>query len=948
MPKVTNFNQTPDLVKLEEAVEKFWEDNQTFEKSVSMRDKSNSYVFYDGPPFATGLPHYGHILASTMKDIVPRYWTMRGKRVERKWGWDCHGLPIENIAEKELGITQKKEIETLGVEKFNEVCRSKVLSYVDDWKKIIKRLGRWADMEHDYKTMDLDFMESVWWVFKTLYDKGLVYEDYRSMHICPRCETTLSQSEVTEGYKDVKDISVVAKFQLTNPNKIGVDTQTYLLAWTTTPWTLPGNFLLAVNPDMTYILFKSDDDNKSYIVSKDRLDFVMSEGKAEIIKEISGKDLIGLTYNPLFPYYKDTDNAFRIVTGEFVSNEEGTGIVHIAPGFGDDDYKLGKKEHVELIQHVGMNGRLKKEVTDFAGLEVKPKDNPQATDIEIIKYLAHNDKLWSKLKITHSYPHCWRCDTPLLNYATGSYFVNVTKIKDQLLENAKEINWSPDHIKYGRWGNWLKGARDWSISRQRFWASVIPIWKCDCGNEKVYSSASDLEKDSGQKVTNLHKHIVDNITVPCDQCGKQMNRVPDVLDTWFDSGSMPYGQAHYPFENKEQFEKNFPAEFIGEGVDQTRAWFYYLHIIAGGVKNSIAFKNVIVNGIVLAEDGKKMSKRLQNYPDPVLLINKYGADSLRLYMSSSPVLKAENLNFNEREVADIRRKVFIIWWNVFSFYQTFANKSLDFTTVPKQPKHILDRWLLAKLSEIIKEVTNNMNNYDLVKSSRLLVDFIADLSNWYLRLSRDRLKNNTINSTSKESGQVLGHTLYTLAQLFAPFTPFFSETIHQTMKDENTSIHHTNWPKNKNYQRLLNNDLEKEMTLIQKITELGHASRRENHLKVRQPLASIKIKTKKLNFAKDLEELIIKELNVKKVSWEDSKDNEPSATLDLNLTSELKEEGLARELMRNIQKLRKEAGLSVDEIVTISCPEWSKKWQSEIEKHTSSKLVKGETLQIQS
>jgi isoleucyl-tRNA synthetase len=941
MPKVTDFNQTPNLVELEEAVQQYWKENKTFEKSVEMRDKKNSYVFYDGPPFATGLPHYGHILASTMKDVVPRYWTMQGKRVERKWGWDCHGLPIENIAEKELGITQKKEIEELGVEKFNEVCRSKVLSYVDDWKTIINRLGRWADMENDYKTMDIEFMESVWWVFKELHNNGLIYEDHRSMHICPRCETTLSQSEVTEGYKDIKDISVVAKFKLKKTDKLSVSGDVYMLAWTTTPWTLPGNFLLAVNEEMTYLLFKDKETDEHLIAAKDRFEFVSKDKDVEVIKEISGSDLVGLSYLPLFDYYQDTLHAFRVVSGEFVSNEEGTGVVHIAPGFGDDDYKLGKKEEVELIQHVGMNGRFRKEVTDFAGLEVKPKDNHQATDIEIIRYLAHHNQLWSKLKITHSYPHCWRCDTPLLNYATGSYFVNVTKIKDQLLENAKEINWSPDHIKNGRWGNWLEGARDWSISRQRFWASVIPIWKCDCGNQKVYGSASDLEKDSGEKVTDLHKHVVDKIAVPCEKCNEQMKRVPDVLDTWFDSGSMPYGQAHYPFKDKVEFEKNFPAEFIGEGVDQTRAWFYYLHVIAGGVRSSIAFKNVIVNGIVLAEDGKKMSKRLQNYPDPVLLLNKYGADSLRLYLTSSPVLKAENLNFSEKEVSDLRRKVLIIWWNVFSFYQGFADTEIDFKKVPQKPSHILDQWLLARLAELIEGVTDNMNNYDLVKSSRALIDFITDLSNWYLRLSRSRLKDN------KEASQVLGHTLYTLAQLFAPFAPFFSETIHQTMVDENSSIHHTDWPQTGQYKKLMDKDLINQMDQTKKITEQAHSVRRSEKIKVRQPLASLTISSPKLSHSKNLSELLMSELNVKKVHWQPSA-NELNVEFDLTLTDELKEEGEARELMRNIQKLRKQAGLSVEEIITVTCPEWSEKWQKEIEDHTGGKLVKGEKLAIKS
>lgn len=940
MPKVTDFTTTPDFAQLEVEVQKYWEEHQVFEQSVEKRDPKNSYVFYDGPPFATGLPHYGHLLASTMKDIVPRYWTMRGKRVERKWGWDCHGLPIENIAEKELGITQKKEIVELGVDKFNEICRSKVLSYVDDWKVMIKRLGRWADMENDYKTMDLDFMESVWWVFKELYDKGLIYEDHRSMHICPRCETTLSQSEVTEGYKDVTDISVVAKFLLTNAEeKLGLSEQVFVLAWTTTPWTLPGNFLLAVNPKLTYILFRKTGESDLYLAAKERFEFVQGQLELEIVGEFSGQELAGLTYQPLFPYYQNTAQAFRVVGADFVSAEDGTGVVHIAPGFGEDDYRVGKNEGVELIQHVGMNGRFVEAVTDFAGQEVKPKDTPQATDIEIIKYLAHHDQLWSKLKVTHSYPHCWRCDTPLLNYATGSYFVAVTKIKDRLLKLAEEINWSPDHIKNGRWGNWLKGAKDWSISRQRFWASVIPIWKCECGESKVYGSVSELEKDSGVKVSDLHKHVVDQVTVPCPKCAKTMKRVPDVIDTWFDSGSMPYGQAHYPFVNKESFEQNFPAEFIGEGVDQTRAWFYYLHVIAGGIKDSIAFKNVIVNGIVLAEDGKKMSKRLKNYPDPALIIDRYGADSLRLYMSSSPVLKAENLNFSEKEVADLRRKVFVIWWNVFSFYQTFADRSLDFSSIPKKPSHVLDQWLLARLSELVEEVTISLNGYDLVKSSRLLIEFIADLSNWYLRLSRERLKNNP------EAGQVLGHTLYTLAKLYAPFTPFFPEVLHQTMTGESTSIHHLNWPEVDSYKELKDPDLTKQMAVVKKITEQAHSLRRDQGVKVRQPLARMTVTGPALAAWSQLQELLIKELNVKEAIWQPG-DGDVQIALDFTLTPELEAEGQARELMRAIQNLRKTVGLKVETVVTISCPDWPPEWQATIESKTNTKLQKGQKLEL--
>ncbi|MEJ2267682.1 MAG: isoleucine--tRNA ligase, partial [Nanoarchaeota archaeon] len=662
-----------NINEIEEKILKFWGKNKIFEKSVKKKSPLGDYVFYDGPPFATGTPHYGHIVASVIKDSVPRFWTMNGFRVERVWGWDCHGLPIENIVEKELGSQTKKDIEKIGVDKFNNLCQSKVLGYVNEWKKVIEKLGRWVDMKNAYKTMDLSFMESVWWIFKEIYDKNLVYEGYRSMHICPRCETTLSQSEVTEGYKNVKDLSAIAKFKLFD------EENTFILAWTTTPWTLIGNVALAVGKDIDYV--KVSFEKQNYILAKARLEKLFEEKDYKIIEEFKGKDLVGKKYIPLFDYYskdkdlKNAENGWKIYSANFVTTDEGTGIVHIAPAFGEDDMNLGQKKNLPFVQHVSMNGTIKKEAGEFAGLNVKPKDYI-STDLEIIKYLGKKNLMFSKKKYEHSYPHCWRCDTPLLNYATSSWFVNVTKIKREMLKLAKEINWSPSHIKKGRWGNWLKGARDWSISRQRFWASVIPIWKCKCGEIKVIGSVKELEKLSGKKVRNLHKHIVDKVTFNCPKCKSKMKRIPDVLDCWFESGSMPFAQLHYPFENKKKFENNFPAQFIGEGADQTRCWFYYLHILATAVKNLPAFKNVIVNGIVLAEDGKKMSKKLKNYPDPNLVIDKYGADSLRYYLLTSPVMLADSLNFSEKGVQEVLRKNIMILLNVVKFYEEIDKKNL--------------------------------------------------------------------------------------------------------------------------------------------------------------------------------------------------------------------------------------------------------------------------------
>ena len=946
--KLAQIPPHPDLPKLEEKVIQFWEETKAFQKSIDLRPEDKSYVFYDGPPFATGLPHYGHIVASTIKDIIPRYFTMKGRRVERKWGWDCHGLPIENIAEKELGIKNKKDIEKLGVGKFNQACESKILSYVDDWKKIVRRLGRWVDMENDYKTMDLSFMESVWWVFKQLYDQGLIYYDYRSIHICPRCETTLSQSEVTEGYKEITDISVTAEFKLTNAEKIlgkvVKNKQVYALAWTTTPWTLPGNVLLAVNPKIEYVLFTSQESNKFYLLAKSRLKDTLADNPVNVIAKFKGQDLAGLTYEPLFPYFEDTQNAFRVVTADFVSDEDGVGIVHIAPAFGEDDFNLGKKERVPLIHHVTLDGRFVDEVTDFAGTRVKPKDNPTKADVEIIKWLAHHGKLFAKKKIKHSYPHCWRCDTPLLNYATGSYFVKVTAIKEEMLKLAENISWMPPHIKKGRWLNWLKGARDWSISRQRYWASVIPIWKCDCGWEKVYGSVAELEQDSGVKVSNLHKHVVDKITVTCPKCGKKAHRIPDVLDTWFDSGSMPYGQMHYPFENKEKFEANFPAEFIAEGIDQTRAWFYYLHVIANGIKQSNAFKNVIVNGIVLAEDGQKMSKRLKNYPDPNYIMEQYGSDSLRLYLASSPVMKAEDLRFSEKGVAQIRKKVFLILWNMFAFLKLYAPHlekvtAEELTHSDLNPTNVLDRWILSLTHSTLKKVTQQLDKYDLVKSSRSIIDFVNQLSTWYLRRSRDRLRE------SQTSQRVFRYVLLHLTQMLAPFAPFMSELIFNnlaTMTKTKSSIHQTDWPTIR--EDLIDLKLEKTMVEIRKLAEKIHALRKQKAVKLRQPLAKLQIESTSASPKQDLLDVLAAEVNVKQVEWHQAKTLKIS--LDFNLTADLKREGEARELVRAIQKLRKKYNLQAEDLAHFSVVAIPLGWKEYIEERTHTQIKIGDELKL--
>ena len=939
MPKVKNFREPANFPELENEILNFWDKDKTFEKSIENRQDAESFSFYDGPPFATGLPHYGHLMQSMIKDLIPRYQTMKGKKVRRVWGWDCHGLPIENIIEKDLGLSTKKDIEDYGVAKFNEACRSTVLTYAEDWKATIRRIGRWIDMDNAYKTMDRDFMESVWWVFKQLWDKGLIYKSHKSMHICPRCETPLSNFEVTQGYKDVKDISVTAKFEIDCSKLINNGQNTYILAWTTTPWTLPGNVLLAVNKEIIYLLVSHG--NANYVVAKDRVAEVFAEKEYEILKKLKGSDLVDLNYIPVTPYFKDWQNAFRVVAAGFVTTEEGTGIVHIAPAFGEDDYKVGEAEGIELLQHVTMDGHFIDAVTDFAGMEVKPRENPQATDIEIIKYLAGNNKLFSKKKIEHSYPHCWRCDTPLLNYATNSWFVEVTKFKDDLIKNNQAVNWQPEHIKDGRFGKWLEGARDWAISRNRFWGTPLPVWLSEDGQDMIcVGSVEELEKLSGQKVDDLHKHIVDEISFEKD--GKTYKHTPEVLDCWFESGSMPYGQLHYPFENKEMMEAGFPADFISEGQDQTRGWFYTLHVLATALaingKTSSAYKNVMCTGLIMAEDGKKMSKRLKNYPEPGVILDKYGADSLRLYLMSSPAVKAETLNFVEKDVSNLRRRVFLIWWNVLAFYKTFGDQEVGFWDLDstEKPKNMMDRWILSRLQSLNIDLQQALDSFDVMRASRLLAPFVDEFSTWYLRLSRERLKA----EDNKEVSQVFATAIYTLAQLFAPIVPFFAELVHHNMIDENSSIHLTDFPEvNKD---LLDKDLEAEMTVIRQVVEQGHAKRKEAGIPVRQPLATVKVtgfdtpKDQAATF-----KILQKELNVKAVEWQ--VDGENNVDYDFELTSELKAEGEARSLIRKIQKMRREAKLDMNQVVDLGLTEWPEAFKEEIESKTKTRIVKAKT-----
>jgi isoleucyl-tRNA synthetase len=932
MDNKKNNMKKSDLFRKEQEILKFWSENKIFEKSLEKDHPAGEYSFYDGPPFATGLPHYGHIVASLIKDVFPRYKTMQGYSVKRKWGWDCHGLPVESLVEKDLKINSKDEIEAkIGVDKFNESCRACVMKYADEWKKFIPTIGRWVDMENDYKTMDPEYMESIWWVFKTLWEKGLIYEGYKSMHICPHCETTLSNFEVSQGYKDIKDLSVTAKFELES------EPGTFLLAWTTTPWTLAGNVALAVGENMDYV--KVELEGKKYILAKELVETVLEGREYKIIEELKGKDLVGKVYKPLFDYYssnkdlENRENGWKIYKADFVTIEDGTGIVHIAPAFGEDDMNLGQENNLPFIQHVASNGFFTEEMGDLAGQEVKPKEDFQKTDVEIIKYLAEKNLLFSKEKYEHSYPHCWRCDAPLLNYATKSWFVKVTEIKDKIISNNQKVNWVPDNFKEGRMGKWLEGTRDWSISRQRYWGSVMPIWKCDCGEIKVIGSIEELEKLSGQKVNDLHKHVVDQITFKCEKCNQEMKRIPDVLDCWFESGSMPYASIHYPFdpdslsspssdnygarnkEGKYPLPKGFPCNFIAEGQDQTRGWFYTLLVLSTALFDQPAFLNVVVNGMALAEDGKKMSKRLRNYPDPLDMIHKYSADTLRYYLLSSPIVKAGDLCFSEKDLSSIHYRYISTLRNVVSFYNMYAQADdINFSSA----EHLLDKWILAKLKELKKNVTDNLEKYELKKAVDPLGEFILELSTWYIRRSRDRFK----------EGDALGrktlhYVILEFSKLISPFMPFLAEDLYKQMNGDSStgsgrfaeSVHLDSWP--------LIEDLSPEetklmvdMETVRKIVEKSHNLRDQAGIKVRQPLSSIKYHFSKEALNKKFEQIIAEEVNVKVVEF--SKEvAENEVDLDTELTPELKDEGHLRELVRQINSLRKKAQLTIKDKVKI-------------------------------
>jgi isoleucyl-tRNA synthetase len=1093
----------------EEKTLEFWNKERIFEKSLTKEAPKGEFVFYDGPPFANGLPHYGHLLASSIKDAIPRYRTMRGYRVRRQWGWDCHGLPVENLVEKELGFKSKRDIEQYGIAKFNEAARTSIMKDVADWKRIIPRIGRFADMEHDYKTMDSTYTESVWWAFKNLFDRSLIYEGFKGMHLCPRCGTTLSNFEVAQGYLDIEDIAVYVKFPLIDePN-------TSIVIWTTTPWTLPGNAAAAVNADAVYVKAKSGDG--FVVVAKELAHKVLGEG-AEIVGEIAGKELVGKRYEPPFPYFKTEihkhkTHAYKIYAAPYVTLEDGTGIVHLAPAYGAEDLVFAQKEKIPVIHHVTEEGKFIATVSDFAGLPVKPKGRHMETDEKIVEYLKEKGLLFKHEKITHSYPHCWRCDTPLLNWAANSWFVNVGKIKPQLLAQNKTISWVPDHIGSGRFQKGLENAPDWAISRSRYWGAPLPVWRNSKTKEiKVVGSVDELlsmmrrsgntyfvmrhgeaqsntkaifdtvgdatntltdtgraavrltaERLKGEKIdmivasplprtqetakivmkalglpdsslmtderlreiqvgeydgktieewkknfssrlerfykhvgggetyadvrtrvgdflfeverrysgknvlivthecpawllngvahyqTNeemaavrhgvfvepasyvelpfvpfphnakfeldLHRPYIDDVVLE-DKKGEKYERVADVFDCWFESGSMPYASNHYPFE-KDTFNpkrlmglapKGYPADFIAEGLDQTRGWFYSLIVLGTALFGKSPYKHVIVNGLINASDGKKMSKRLKNYPDPLDVIDTYGVDSLRYYLLSSQLVRGEDLSFQEQGVSEVSKKLLMRLDNVASFYELYAPPAGGGTPRSAGSAHVLDRWIVSRLGETLKETTDGFETYELDAATRPLASFIDDLSTWYVRRSRDRFKEAGEDKT--QALATLRFVLYTLAHVMAPVMPFFSDELFGRVKEEGDaeSVHLSRWPGLQPVDAALN----VHMSFARELSTQGLKQREIAKIKVRQPLQALTVRSSH-TLPDELKDILKDELNVKEIVVEHADEKETSCALDTVISPELKEEGIVRDLVRRIQEWRKEQKLSISD-----------------------------------
>ena len=889
--------------QLEEEILNRWESNNTFTKSVNQQKGKSRFIFYEGPPTANGKPGSHHVEARVFKDLIPRFKTMRGYYCERKGGWDCHGLPVELEVEKKLGISGKPQIEEYGVEKFCQLCRKSVFEYVEEWERLTERIGFWIDIKNSYATMNNDFIESAWWILKQSFDRGLLYEDYKVVPYCPRCGTSLSSHELALGYKDdVHDLSIYVKF------KVRHQENTYLLAWTTTPWTLPGNVALAVHPTATYVevLYKG----QRLILAEKLINLI--ESPVEIKKHLDGKDLVNMEYEPLYEFVKYDKKAHYVIPADFVSLEEGTGIVHTAVMYGEDDFNIGKKFDLPKKHVVNEKGEFIAEVTAFAGMFVKNADPL------IVKDLESRNLLLIQKDITHTYPFCWRCGTPLLYYALTSWYLKTTTVKDQLIANNNSVNWIPAHIKEGRMGEWLNNNRDWALSRSRYWGTPLPIWRCDtCGTERIIGSVKELSEASGkdQSQLDLHRPYIDTVSWECASCPGKMQRLPFVLDCWFDSGSMPFAQLHYPFENKSQLQNYFPADYICEAIDQTRGWFYTLQAVSTLLGYGSPYKNVICLGLALDEKGNKMSKSKGNIVDPWEVINIAGVDAMRWYFYSA-VTPGESFRFSVGLVQEVNRRLLLILWNIYSFFTTYAN--ID-SWIPQNTsqtvQNILDIWITGRLYELINSVTDKLDKYNIYGSTSELESFVVDLSTWYIRRSRDRVGPSATDSPDKISFYTTTFFVLThLCQLLAPFVPFVSDAIYINLTGEE-SVHLSAWPKGRSL-NLKEKEILEQMKVVRKIVELALSQRKSAGIKVRQPLRKISIGSPSLS--QTLYFLIKDEVNVKEVEW--NKKQELTVSLELDLDSNLISEGQAREIIRSAQELRKALGAKLDQKIHLTAP----------------------------
>lgn len=985
-----NVPSQPDLPALERAVLDRWEREQTFQRSIDQRDAGtagdNEFVFYDGPPFANGLPHYGHLLTGYVKDAVPRYQTMRGKRVERRFGWDCHGLPAEVQAEKELGISGHPEILRFGVERFNDACRTSVLRYTEEWREYVTRQARWVDFDHDYKTLDLDYMESVMWALKTLWDKGLMYEGFRVLAYCWRCETPLSNTEtrMDDVYRDRQDPALTVWFELETGERI--------LAWTTTPWTLPSNLALAVGPDIEYAVM--DDGGQRYIVAAARLGAYEREfADATQVGTVLGAELVGRRYEPMFDYFVErerfgTHDAFQVLAADFVSTDDGTGVVHLAPGFGEDDQMTCNAAGIPTLCPMDEHGQYTAEVRDWVGQHVF-EANPH-----VIRHLKDQGVVVRHDSYEHSYPHCWRCDQPLVYRAISSWFVKVTEIRDRMVELNQQITWVPEHVKDGSFGKWIENARDWAISRNRFWGSPIPVWKSDDPNYPridVYGSLAELERDFGVAVTDLHRPAVDDLVRPNpdDPTGRStMRRVPEVLDCWFESGSMPFAQVHYPFENAEWFEHHYPGDFIVEYIGQTRGWFYTMHVLATALFDRPAFSACVSHGIVLGDDGRKMSKSLRNYPDPHDMFDVYGADAMRWYLLSSPILRGADFSVSEAGMRDTVRHVILPYWNAYYFLTLYANAAGTVGRFRTDQTDVLDRYVLGEVRGLVESVTDRMDVYDLFGACEAVATFLDTLTNWYIRRSRDRFWEG-----DQDAIDTLHTALLTLSQVAAPLLPLVTEHVHGglTAADGSPSVHLTDWPSAETFP--FDAELHAGMARVRDACSTLLSLRKAEGLRVRLPLAKAVVASPDADLLAAHVEILRDELNVKHVElttdvdaygskelvlnpktlgprlggrtqevirahkagdWSVSGDravvggvelepgefdfrlvssgegavatlrqSEGLVVLDTTVTPELEREGTARDLIRQIQQARRDAGLDVSDriVLTITGPD---------------------------